>query len=220
MIIRIVNRGKKLVKLRVVLRLPIEILGSFFLMIATYLPGLLGNILRQLYYKKKLKYMGDSCRIYQGAVIMHPQNVLIGDYTLIDRNVIISGDVGVKIGRRVHIAHNCLIQGGGFVEIGDYVGIGANSMIFSATDTIYGGKRVGPMISAEYRNPVFKKPVIIEKDVFIGAGCVILPGVKIQEGAVVGAGSLVIKDIPPWKVAVGSPAKPVKDRPKINLPDF
>ncbi len=178
-------------------------------MIATYLPDISGNILRRLYYKKKLKYMGDSCRIYQGAVITHPQNVSIGDYTLIDRNVIISGDVGVEIGRRVHIAHNCLIQGGGFVKIGDYVGIGANSMIFSATDTIHGGKRVGPTIPAEYRNPVFKKPVIIEKDVFIVAGCVVLPGVKIGEGAMVGAVSLVNKDIPPWKVAVGSPAKPM-----------
>jgi len=76
------------------------------------------------------------------------------------------------------------------------------------------------MIPAEHRNPVFKKPVVIEKDVFVGAGCVVLPGVKIQEDAVVGADSLVTKGIPPWKVAVGSPAKPIKDRPKINLPDF
>lgn len=207
-------------KLRVVLRFPIETLNSFFLMFATYLPGLAGNILRRLYYKKKLKYMGDSCMIYEGAVITHPQNVSVGDFTLIDRKVIISGDFGVEIGRRVHIAQNCFIQGGGFVKIGDYVGISANSMVFSATDTIYGGKRVGPMIPAEYRNPVFKKPVIIGKDVFIGAGCVVLPGVKIGEGTMVGAGSVVIEDIPPWKVAVGSPAKPIKDRPKINLPDF
>jgi acetyltransferase-like isoleucine patch superfamily enzyme len=71
-----------------------------------------------------------------------------------------------------------------------------------------------------YRNPVLRKPVIIKKDVFIGAGCLILPGVKIGEGAVVGACSMVNRDIPPWKVAVGAPAKPIKDRPKINVPDI
>jgi len=80
----------------------------------------------------------------------------------------------------VHIAQNCLIQGVETVKIGDYVGIAARSLIFSATDTIYGGKRIGPMIPAEYHNPLFKKSVIIEKDAFIGAGCIVLPGVTIE----------------------------------------
>jgi len=190
------------------------------MMVITNLVGAPGNVLRYHVYKKKLRYLGEGSIIDQGVIITRPWNVSIGDHSFIDKYVIIGGDKGVTIGRRVHIAQSCLIQGGGYVKIGDYVGIAARSMIFSATDTIYGGKRIGPMMPVEYRNPVFRKPVIIEKDAFIGAGCVVLPGVKIGEGAVVGAGSLVTKDIPPWKVAVGSPAKPIKDRPKINLPDF
>jgi len=202
------------------LKAPRYAFDSFLMTIITNLAGIPGNILRYHVYKKRLRHLGESSIIDQGVIITSPWNVSIGDHSFIDKYVIIGGEKGVSIGRRVHIAQNCLIQGGGFVKIGDYVGIAAKSMIFSATDTIYGGKRIGPMIPAEYQNPRFRKPVIIEKDAFIGAGCIVLPGVKIGEGAVVGAGSLVTRDIPPWKVAVGSPAKPIKDRPKINLPDF
>jgi len=189
-------------------------------MVVTYLPGPAGNFLRNLYYRRRLKGLGENCIIDQGVIIANPKNISIGGYTWIDKNVIISGGNGVEIGRRVHIAHNCLIQGGGSVRIEDYVGIAANSMIFSATDTIYDGKRIGPMIPPVYRNPVLKDPVIIKKDAFIGAGCIILPGVRIGEGAVVGAGSLVIEDVPAWKIVVGTPAKPIKDRPKITVPDI
>lgn len=201
-------------------KIPNEALKSIILMMITYLPGPSGNFLRNLYYKRKLKHLGDYCIIDQGVIIESPQNVSIGDFTWIDKNIIILGGTGVEIGRRVHIAHNCLIQGGSFVKIEDYVGIAANSMIFSATDTIYDGKRIGPMIPPPYRNPVLKKPVTIKKDAFIGAGCIILPGANIGEGAVVGAGSLVKEDVPDWKIAAGSPAKPIKDRPKITVPEI
>lgn len=200
-------------------KITLRVLTSFPLMIITYLPDLPGHYLRYSYYKRKLKNLGRGSRIDQGVIITYPQNVSIGDHVWIDKNVIILGEKGIKIGRRVHIAQNCLIQGGGLVRIGDYVGIAAGSMIFSATDTIYDGKRIGPMVPLKYRNPVVKKPVTIEKDVFIGAGCVIFPGVTIAEGAVVGAGSVVLKDVPPWKVAAGVPAELIKDRPRISLPD-
>jgi len=55
-------------------------------------------------------------------------------------------------------------------------------------------------------------PVVIEQDVWIGARVTILKSVTIGEGSVIGAGSIVTKDIPPYTIAVGSPAKPVKKR--------
>jgi putative colanic acid biosynthesis acetyltransferase WcaF len=60
--------------------------------------------------------------------------------------------------------------------------------------------------------PLLRKPIIIEDDVWIGAGAFIGPGVRIGQGAVVGARAVVFKDIPPWKVAVGNPARVIKDR--------
>lgn len=195
-------------------------LDSFLLWIVTYFPGPVGYRLRYPYYKRRLRSIGRGCLIDQGVIISDPSGVTIGDYVWVDKNTIILGGNGVEIGNRVHIAQNCLIQGGGGVKIGDYAGIAAGTLIYSATDTIYDGKRIGPMIPPAFRNPLLQKPVIVEKDVFVGARCVLLPGVKIGEGAVVGAGSIVLNDIPAWKVAVGSPAKPIKDRPKITAPEI
>ncbi|MFC1825969.1 DapH/DapD/GlmU-related protein [Thermodesulfobacteriota bacterium] len=57
-----------------------------------------------------------------------------------------------------------------------------------------------------------KQPVTIGKEVWVGMGVLILPGVTIGDGAIIGAGSVVIKDIPPYTVAVGNPCKVIKKR--------
>ena len=57
-----------------------------------------------------------------------------------------------------------------------------------------------------------KTGITVEDDVWIGANSVILPGVHINKGAIIGAGSVVTKDIPPYAIAVGNPAKVIKYR--------
>jgi acetyltransferase-like isoleucine patch superfamily enzyme len=56
--------------------------------------------------------------------------------------------------------------------------------------------------------------VTIKDDAYIGANCIIMPGVTIGEGALIGAGSFVNKDVEPWSIYVGTPAKKVRDREK------
>jgi putative colanic acid biosynthesis acetyltransferase WcaF len=60
--------------------------------------------------------------------------------------------------------------------------------------------------------PLLRKPIVIEDDVWIGAGAFIGPGVRIGRGAVVGARAVVFKDVPSWKVVIGNPATVLKDR--------
>jgi putative colanic acid biosynthesis acetyltransferase WcaF len=60
--------------------------------------------------------------------------------------------------------------------------------------------------------PLRRMAINIEDDVWIGAGAFICPGVRIGQGAVVGARAVVAKDVPPWKVVAGNPAKIIKDR--------
>lgn len=60
--------------------------------------------------------------------------------------------------------------------------------------------------------PLQRKAIVVEDDVWIGAGAFIGPGVRIGQGAVVGARAVVSKDVPPWKVVVGNPARVIKDR--------
>ena len=62
------------------------------------------------------------------------------------------------------------------------------------------------------QQPHKSKPIIIKDDVWIGAGVIVLKGITISEGAVIGAGSVVTKDIPPFAIAVGNPAKVIKYR--------
>ncbi|MCI0560697.1 MAG: hypothetical protein MN733_19605, partial [Nitrososphaera sp.] len=59
---------------------------------------------------------------------------------------------------------------------------------------------------------LIRMPIVIEDDVWIGAGAFIGPGVKVGQGAVVGARAVVTKDVPPWKIVAGNPACIIKDR--------
>lgn len=60
---------------------------------------------------------------------------------------------------------------------------------------------------------VKSKPITIENDAWIGMNCIILKGVTIGEGSVIGAGSVVTKDVPPWTIVAGNPARVVKELP-------
>ena len=117
---------------------------------------------------------------------------------------------GLKIGDYVDIALGVIITTNGEVIIGDRVLIGYCSQILSTNHQI--PDRNGKIF---YANHICKK-IVIENDVWIGANCIILPGVKIGEGAVIGAGSFVNKDVEPWGIYVGSPAKKIGERPKLK----
>ena len=107
-----------------------------------------------------------------------------------------------------------------FVVIEDYVAIAAGARIFSISDWPGEGKRVcGPMVPDEHRN-LNRGPVTIKKDVFIGLNAVVMPGVTVGEGAVIGANAVVSRDIEPWKIAVGAPAKPIAERDPVTVPDL
>ncbi|HKU43757.1 MAG TPA: DapH/DapD/GlmU-related protein, partial [Polyangiales bacterium] len=62
--------------------------------------------------------------------------------------------------------------------------------------------------------PVDMAPVFIEDEVNLGVGAIVLPGVRIGRGARIGAGAVVTRDIPPYTVAAGSPARVLRERPQ------
>lgn len=113
---------------------------------------------------------------------------------------------GIKIGNNVNISHNCLIGGEGSVTIGNFVIIGPNTVIVSGNHGFSRGNI--PMV----RQKPKRAPVKINDDVWIGANVVILPGVTIGQGAIIGAGAVVTKDIPPYAIAGGNPAKVMRKR--------
>lgn len=106
----------------------------------------------------------------------------------------------ITLGKGVFINAGCRFQDQGGITIGDGALIGHNVVIATLNHDL----------APEKRQSLIPSPVHIGKNVWIGAGSVILPGVSIGDNSVIGAGSVVTKSIPENVVAVGSPARVIK----------
>ncbi len=182
------------------------------------LPGVVGLKLRQWIYRVRLAGMGRHSLIEVGVGIQAPERVRIGDFTLIDKYCQLNaGDGSIAVGSRCHLAPFTVVLGHGGVVIEDYVGVAAGAKIYSISEWHGGGKRLaGPMIPAEHRG-LRVGPVRLEQDSFLGANAVVLPGVTVGRGAVVGANTVVARDVPPWTVVLGVPAVPVGTRDPVTV---
>jgi putative colanic acid biosynthesis acetyltransferase WcaF len=112
----------------------------------------------------------------------------------------------MNIGDHVDFAWGVIVTTKGGVEIGDRVLIGYRTQILSANHIIPSG--MGKIFGSGHES----KKVTICNDVWIGANCIILPGITIGEGAVVAAGSVVTKDVKSYTIVGGVPAKLIKER--------
>lgn len=112
----------------------------------------------------------------------------------------------IRIGNHFVGNFNLVILDEAEVTIGDRVFVGPNVSLCTITHSL----EVGP----RNRGIMRAFPIKIGDNVWIGSNVVILPGVTIGEGAVIGAGSVVTKDIAPYTLALGNPARPVKDLPR------
>lgn len=127
----------------------------------------------------------------------------LGQGSRVYRYVVIHGPENVSIGKRCAIAEFVHIWGGGGVTIGNNVMIASHSVITSLT---HDSK------ARSYRDTMIRKSVMICDDAWVGAGAVILPGVRIGARAIVGAGAVVTKDVPDGWLAVGSPMRLIQRR--------
>jgi acetyltransferase-like isoleucine patch superfamily enzyme len=165
--------------------------------------------------KKLLRSCGNNVTIYPLAKIIKPEVIDVGSNSMIDDFSFIYGGKTIKIGRYVHIESFVSIIGGGELIIDDYSVLATGARILTGTDTYHGGKRMSTALPEKERNVVRGK-IIIEKDGFVGANCVVHPNVIIGEGAIIGSNSLVLKDVEPWSINVGSPSHKIGERPKIK----
>lgn len=158
-----------------------------------------------------LKSYGKNVLISKKCSIYAPEKISVGDNVRIDDFCILSGNV--TLGCNVHISAYSALYGAEGIEFKDNSGCSARTTIYSAMDDFSGEYLIGPM-HPEGTTQVTGGKVTIGHYVQLGAHCLVFPNVTIHEGSVVGALSLVTKDIPEWSIYVGIPAKKLRDRRK------
>lgn len=152
--------------------------------IVKYLPTPIGDILRGLYLKLFLKKLNTTW-VREGATFHFPENISIG---------------------RSVLSEFVYLNGYGGIEIGDQVMVGANSMFFSHDHNF------SDMSKPMWSQGLSKKPIKIKDNVFIGCNVSVMGNVTINEGAVIGGGSVVTKDVPENTIVAGVPAKIIGKR--------
>lgn len=138
-------------------------------------------------------YIGSNCLVFPRT------RFVLGD-------MYSNSSASLEIGNDVQIGPGCYISAEGGVSIGHFVLVGANVNILSSSYEYREAE-----IPVRWQGMVYGK-VVIEDDVAIGAGSVILKDVRIGRGAIIAAGSVVIDDIPDYGVVAGNPARLIKFR--------
>lgn len=204
-----------------------------------WIPGLLGGLARNVIYQPIFKKLGPFSLIETGVELKSTGSLSLGKRAVVQGNVQLNGwhlnseiclkdfaylDRGVnitvhdkgriEIGYRTYIGPYTCIAGPGPVVIGQ-------QCLISSHCGIYGNNHVFDDPDAYVRNQGFTcKGITLEDDCWLGTGVRVLDGVTIGQGSVIGAGAVVTKDIPPYSIAVGIPAKVIGKRgPSTPKPD-
>jgi len=193
--------------------------------IASPMPGAVGYALRKVLMSPLLQTAGNGTQIGRGVTFRHPGKVSIGEGTAIDDGCVLDArgveDGPFTIGREVIIARGTALTSKtaeGSIEIGDHCTIGKNCILSStsgiqigahvaiAGDCYFGGGRYRtertdvPMLE---QGLYTKGPVVIEDDCWIGAGACVLDGITIGQGSIIGAGTVVHRDVPEYTTVIG-----------------
>ncbi|MEM7395450.1 MAG: acyltransferase [Verrucomicrobiota bacterium] len=199
------------------------------------LPGAFGLACRKIFYPSLFKKVGKGVVFGRSLTIRNPQSIEIGDRVILDDFAVLDAkgdeDPGIVIGNQVFISRGCIIGcKNGAIQIGHETTIGPYSTLHSvdASHISIGDCCViaGYCYLAGGANykfdrtdiPIVKqgwhpgKGISLGSDVWLGGSTVIVDGATVGEGCIIGANSMVNRDIPEYSIAVGSPAKAVKSR--------
>jgi acetyltransferase-like isoleucine patch superfamily enzyme len=213
--------------------LPRYVLEQLLFALFGWVPSLVGIGLRGLAYKLIVKSEGIPI-IEKSVRILQAKNLRLGRSVFVDQGVYLHAcPDGITIGDRSFVMHNSILHVFNFRDL-PHAGITIGRDCFIGEANIIRGQGgvnigndvyTGPLVQILAVNHVYDDPdarireqgitaqgITIEDDVWLAAGAIVLDGVTIGRGSVIGAGAVVTSDIPPYAIAVGSPAHVVKDR--------
>lgn len=196
------------------------------------LPGAIGLGLRRAAWRGLLGHGGRGVVWGRNVTLWHPDRMWIGDGVAVDEGVQLDargcGRHEFCIGDGALISRGCIISGkDGPLSIGPRANIGVGCVMYASTrleigaDTMLaaqcyvGGGRYqvhGRLDLPMAEQPEPRRGVVIEDDCWLGAGAIVVDGVRIGRGSVVGAGAVVTRDVEPYSIVTGVPARVVGKR--------
>jgi galactoside O-acetyltransferase len=152
--------------------------------------------------------------IGRNVFFRYPHLIEIGDNVIIDDFCYFT--TGMTLGSYIHIAPHCSIIGGSksLFTMDNFAGMAAGCRIVCSSDNYLGDGLTNPTIPREFHSSVTYSFVHMKKHSLLGTGCIIHPGVTINEGAIAGSASLITKDLEEWSINFGVPSKQIKTRPR------
>lgn len=194
-------------------------------------PGALGLVLRSKLYPALLGKCGRNVAFGMNVTLRHPHKIEIGDNVIIDDNCLLDAkgrdNTGIRIGNGVFLGRNSILScKNGDIVLGANVNIGFNCEVFSGSrvtlgnDTLVaaycyfiGGDHDPQDIEASVtRQGSRSEGIDVGEKCWFGAGVKVLDGVAIGQNSILGAGAVVTKSVPAYAVAVGIPARQIRDR--------
>jgi acetyltransferase-like isoleucine patch superfamily enzyme len=163
--------------------------------------------LRQAGFRK----LGVGVKIHERASLYGTEQIELGDFVRIDDYSVIVATGPLKVGDYVHIPNFCFLGSRFGIDIGSFVTLAPGVMLFTASDEYRGGFLTGAVVPRELTGGA-QGTIRLEDHVLLGAYVVVLPGCHLQEGAAVGAHSLVKQDLDPWVLYAGVPVKKIAER--------
>lgn len=197
------------------------------------LPTIWASVMRGQAYKAVLGSVGSSCIIEKDVRFNVPQKIFLGNRVFIGENSYLDArhlESEIRLEDDVDVHRSCVLRifRAGFGKICIREGVTLNMRVYISGDAgVEIGKNslLSPGVHLFSGNHVFKNPSLpikcqggeygrieIGEDVWLGTHVIVLQGVTIGKGSVVGAGAVVTKDIPPYSIAVGVPAKVIRKR--------
>ena len=204
---------------------------EFVMTFTNWLPGALGLLLRSKLYPMIFGSVGRNVAFGTNIAIRHPHKIHIGDNVVIDDHCVLDakgeGNKGLTIGNGVFVGRNTILTcHDGDIVLEDNVNIGFNCVISSLGSIVIkenhlmaafcylvGGDHVADRTDVPILNQGrTAKGIMIEENIWLGAGVAVLDGSTIGRDSIVGAHAVVNGEINPYSIAVGAPAKTIRDR--------